>query len=93
MLLPAHTPYERELLVECVEATTKRYGLLRLEIDGRHWTIRMSRGLRPVCVSCSQWPRALTYPGGATGLLSVVSSRAATCLDTGCALAQAGAHA
>lgn len=26
LLLPAHTPYERELLIEYIEATTKRHG-------------------------------------------------------------------
>ncbi len=93
LLLPAHTPYEREVLVECVEAATKRYGRVQLEVDGRQWTIRMSRGRQRICASCSQWPHDLTYPGGAGGLLAVVSSRAATCLDTACALAQAAAHA
>jgi hypothetical protein len=92
-ILPAHTPYERELLVECVEATTKRYGHLRLEVGGRRWTIRTSNGLRPVCDSCSQWPDDLTYPGGSSGALSVISSRARSCLEITCELAQAGAHA
>jgi hypothetical protein len=93
LILPAHTAYERELLVECVEATTKRYGHLRLEVDGQHWTIRTSNGLQAVCVSCSQWPCDLTYPGGSSGALSVVSSRAMPCLDITCELAQVGAHA
>ena len=93
LILPAHTPYERELLVECVEATTKRHGHLRLQVDGRHWTIRRSNGLRAVCVSCSQWPEDLTYPGGSSGRLSVVSSRAAPCTELTCELAQGGADA
>jgi len=92
MVLPANTPYERELLVECVEATTKRYGRLRLEVDGQHWTIRRSNGI-PVCGSCSQWPDDLTYPGGSSGALSVVSSRATPCVEATCELAQGGAHA
>ena len=93
LILPAYTPYERELLVECVEATTKRHGNLRLQVDGRHWNIRMSNGLRRVCVSCSRWPDDLTYPGGASGTLSVVSSRAAACTEITCELAQAGPDA
>ena len=88
LILPAHTPYERELLVECVETTTKRHGRLRLEVGGRQWSIRMSGGLRPVCVSCSQWPDDLTYPGGSSGAFSVVSSCAAPCMEITCGLAQ-----
>ena len=93
LFLPAHTPYERELLVECVEASTKRYGHLLLEVNGRHWNISMSNGFRPVCLSCSQWPDDLTYPGGSSGALSVVSSRATPCMEITCELAQEGAHA
>jgi hypothetical protein len=93
LILPAHTPYDRELLVESVEATTKRYGRLVLEVNDRHWTISMSDGLRPVCVSCSQWPDDLTYPGGSSGTLSVVSSRATPCIETTCELAQVGSPA
>jgi hypothetical protein len=93
LILPAHTPYERELLVECVEATTKRHGHLRLDVDGRHWTIRTSNGLHAVCGSCSQWPDDLSYPGGSSGALSVVSSRARPCLEITCEQAQAGADA
>ena len=93
LILPAYTPYDRQLLVECVEATTKRHGNLQLEVDGRHWTIRRSNGLLPTCVSCSQWPDDLTYPGGASGALSVVSSRAEACTEITCEFAQAGARA
>jgi hypothetical protein len=93
LILPAYSPYERELLVECVEATSKRYGRLVLEVNGRHWTISVSSGLRRVCVSCSQWPDDLTYPGGSSGTFSVVSSRALPCSEAACELAQVGAHA
>jgi hypothetical protein len=93
LILPAHTPYERELLVECVEATTKRHGHLRLQVDGRHWTISTSNGIRAVCVSCSQWPEDLTYPGGSSGGLSVVSSRATPCTELTCELARGGTDA
>jgi hypothetical protein len=89
LVLPAKTPYEREVLVECIEVTTKRHGNLRIEVDGRSWTIRLSNGARSVCDSCSQWPNDLSYPGGSSGGLSVVSSRAADCLDSACELAVA----
>lgn len=92
VILPVHTSYERELLVEHVEASTKRHGHILLEVNGRRWTISTSNGLRPVCVSCSQWPAGLTYPGGSSGGLSVVSSRATPCTEITCELAQVGAH-
>ena len=91
LILPAYTPYERELLVECVEATTRRHGRLGLEVNGRHWTISTSDGMQRVCASCSLWPNDLTYPGGASGALSVVSSRAMPCRRTTCALGPVGA--
>lgn len=93
LILPAHTPYECELLVESVEATTKRYGRVGLEVNGRHWTISMGDRVRPVCVSCSQWPGNLAYPGGSSGTLSVVSSRATPCTEITCELAPIGADA
>lgn len=84
VILPAHTSYERELLVEHVEASTKRHGHVHLEVNGRRWTIRTSDDLRPVCGSCSQWPSGLGYPGGSGGALSVVSSRANPCTEVTC---------
>jgi len=93
LILPVHTAYERELLVEHVEASTKRHGCVLLQVNRRQWTISMRNGLRPVCVSCSQWPDEFTYPRGSTGRLSVVSARATPCADVACELAQAGADA
>ena len=86
MILPVRTSYECELLVEHVEAYARRHGHLRLDIDRRRWTIRTSTGFRPVCVSCSQWPDGLAYPGGSTGGLSVISSLAEPCTDISCEL-------
>ena len=93
LIVPVHTPYERELLVEHVEASTKRLGSVQLEVNRRHWTISMNNGLGAVCAACSQWPDNLTYPSGATGKLSVVSTRAAPCTDGTCELAPAGGEA
>ena len=90
LILPVHTPYEREVLVDYLETSTKRHGYSVLEVNGRRWTISMSRGLRRVCVSCSQWPDDLTYPGGSSGGLSVVSSRATRCTEITCELAPVG---
>ena len=93
LIIPVHTPYERQLLVEHVEASTKRHGCIRLEVNRRHWTISMNNGRRSVCALCSQWPDNLTYPGGSKGKLSVVSTRATLCTDGTCELAPAGGHA
>jgi len=45
LVLSVHTPYERQLLVEHVEASTRRHGRSRLEINRRRWTISTSEGL------------------------------------------------
>ena len=92
LVLPVHTPYERELLVEHIEASTKRHGRSRLELNRRRWVIRTNEGVRAVCASCSQWPDEFTYPSGSTGRLSVVSAQAMPCTDVRCELAEAGVH-
>jgi len=91
LVLSVHTPYERQPLVEHVEASTRRHGRSRLEINRRRWTISTSEGPRAVCASCSQWPDEFTYPGGSTGRLSVASAQATACTDDTCELA-AGVH-
>ena len=61
LIMPAQTPYERQLLVEHLEVSTKQHGSVRLELNRRHWTI--SRNTRPdtVCGSCSRSRDDLTY--------------------------------
>ena len=93
LIVPVQTPYECELLVEHVEASTKRHGCIRLEVNRLHWTISVNTGQRGVCAACSQWPENLTYPTGSSGKLSVVSTRAGLCSDDRCELAPAGAPA
>jgi hypothetical protein len=88
-ITPAQTPYERQLLVEHIEVSTKRHGCIHLEFNRRHWTIRMNKGPGAVCASCSQWPTTLTFPVGASGRLAVISTRAPRCTDGMCALAPA----
>lgn len=93
LILPAQTPYDRELLIEHVEASTKRHGSIRLEVNRHYWTISVTDALRAVCAACSQWPKRLNYPRASTGRLSVVSTRAALCADGTCDLAPAGNYA
>ncbi|MBI4516424.1 MAG: hypothetical protein HY699_11490 [Deltaproteobacteria bacterium] len=93
LILPARTPYERELLVEYIEASVRRHGRLLLDVNRGQWTISKRQGLRTVCASCSRWPGEFTYPGGMTGRLAVVSARAGVCTDAMCELAQADERA
>ncbi len=93
LILPVKTPYERELLVEHVEASTKRHGRVRLEVGRDQWVISRQSGAREVCAVCSQWPENLSYPTGSTGRLSVIRTGAALCTDGTCQLAGVGTEA
>lgn len=61
LILPAYTPYERQLLVEQVEVSTRRHGSVQVDFNGRHWTIRLNRGHRHVCGSCGRRVDDLSY--------------------------------
>jgi hypothetical protein len=52
LIVPAHTPYERELLFEHVEASAKQRGGVRLDWRHQQWTVRVSNGQREVCAAC-----------------------------------------
>jgi hypothetical protein len=52
LILPAHTPYDRELLFEHVEASAKQHGGVRLDWRHQHWTVSVSNGQREVCAAC-----------------------------------------
>ena len=52
LFLPAHTPYDRQLLFEHVEASAKRHGDVRLDWRHQHWTVSLSNGQREVCAAC-----------------------------------------
>jgi hypothetical protein len=55
LIVPAQTPYERELLVEHIEASTRRHGSVQLEVNRRHWTVvSLSKGHREGCATCSR---------------------------------------
>ena len=55
LIVPAQTPYEREMLFEHVEVSTKRYGRVWLDVNRGHWTISLRNGDREACASCSRW--------------------------------------
>jgi hypothetical protein len=61
LIVAAQTPYERELLFEHVELSTKRYGRVRLDLSRQHWTISLKNGESAACASCSQCVDNLAY--------------------------------
>ncbi len=61
LIVPVETPYERELLFEHVEVSTKRHGGVRLRLNSRLWTISLSNGHPEVCGACRQSMDTLTY--------------------------------
>jgi hypothetical protein len=61
LIIPTHTPYERQLLFEHLEVSTKQHGSVRLEINRQHWTISMNNGSGKLCASCTRSPDNLTY--------------------------------
>ena len=61
LIVPAHTPYDCELLFEHVEAATKRHGDVRFDLNRQQWRISLHNGHGEVCASCGRWPGNLTY--------------------------------
>jgi hypothetical protein len=61
LIVPAQTPYERELLFEHVEVSTKRHGCVQLDVNRAHWTISLRNGDREACAACSRCLDSLIY--------------------------------
>jgi hypothetical protein len=61
LIVPAQTPYERELLIEHIEASAKARGSIGLDLDGRQWTVSSKDGRHEGCASCDRWPGDLTF--------------------------------
>jgi hypothetical protein len=76
LIVPAQTPYERELLFEHVEMSTKRHGCVRLDVNRGHWTISLRNGDREACTSCSRWLDNLIYRFGGQTLCGQCARRA-----------------
>jgi hypothetical protein len=75
VIMPSHTPYEREILVQHVEAATKRHGSVRLAVDRQDWTISVSAQHRAVCTRCSRRAGVLTYRFAGTTLCTPCARR------------------
>ena len=61
LIVPAQTPYERQLLFEHVEASAKQHGGVRLDCKHQHWTVSLSNGHGEVCAACRRSLNNLTY--------------------------------
>jgi hypothetical protein len=61
LLVPAKTPYEREVLFEHVHEYTKRHGQVRVELNGRAWLVRLHTDPAVPCTGCSQLLENLSY--------------------------------
>ena len=52
-LLPAHSAYERQVLVEHVAHRARRSQIVRLDLDGRRWAVTADDSVdRPECAQC-----------------------------------------
>ena len=63
LILPARTPYDRELVFEYIEASAKHHANLQLSAKGRHWTVSVKIARREPCCKCSRSLRDLAYRG------------------------------
>ena len=52
LILPAHTPYECQLLFEHVEASAKQHQHVELTAKGRQWKIGLPSARRERCAGC-----------------------------------------
>jgi hypothetical protein len=76
LVIPIHTPYERQLLVEHVELSTKRYGSVRLEMNRRNWSVSINDGPGEMCSSCARQADELTYRSNGKSLCRRCARRA-----------------
>jgi hypothetical protein len=61
LLVPAETPYDRELLFESVEDSTRRYGTVRLELNRRDWRISLVNDSALRCAACGRAADRVIY--------------------------------
>ena len=82
LMLPSHTPYEIETLLENLDWYTGRHRAVQLEIDSHRW--RVEHGTAPdetECAQCRHARATLTFVNG---------SRISLC--SGCARASLGSR-
>ena len=74
-LLPAKTPYEREVLFEFLKQSTNRHGHARLALNQQGWIISRIGCKQQRCASCHGWLRGVTYAQGNRALCTRCARR------------------
>jgi hypothetical protein len=54
MVLPTHSPYDRQMLREHLELLASRFPALTLGVHGVRWTVRRGRSVDSRCSTCTQ---------------------------------------
>jgi hypothetical protein len=58
VVMPARSPYDRELLLDCLRQRLHRNASVRLELDGRRWSVTLLAGQPlPDCARCQRAAR------------------------------------
>jgi hypothetical protein len=70
LIIPTHSPYDRQLLREHLEQLTGPAGSVRLGLDGEEWTVTRLHGMLRGCTNCSQ-PLKLLHCSRTAGRTSV----------------------
>jgi hypothetical protein len=74
-IMPSHTPYEREVLIQHIEAAGRRHGNVRLRVDRQDWLITRSAAVRAACIRCHRRAGALVYRFGGAVLCTGCARR------------------
>lgn len=78
IIVPAKTPYDRELLFEHVSSLAKRYGQVHLALTGGRWEVVAVAASDPAtCRRCTQPVRRLVYRSGLRTLCTWCAEREA----------------
>jgi hypothetical protein len=68
LILPHHTPYDRELVFEHLEASARQHQHVVLSAKGRHWRILLNSADGERCGSCARLLRTLVFRGNGKSL-------------------------
>jgi hypothetical protein len=61
LILPAVTPYQRQLVFEHFEASAKQHQNVGLRVQGRYWSISVKLARRERCAECVRSLHDLAY--------------------------------
>ena len=63
VFLPAHNPYDRELIAEEVWRDSKLHGAVQILLNDDRWLVRRQRQTRIACAGCGRRSGASCYSG------------------------------